>query len=145
MAGVHPGHSFFVTRSAKDHAEIRPSCLGPPSWAQLALIKPRGSRQRERASAMSTLDDVRQIIAKTMKIPLDQLTADTRLDEIGAESLDVIEIVFELEEKFGIDISLKADGTSDGQPPADPGALPFQTVGEIAVAVQGLIDAKAAS
>lgn len=91
---------------------------------------------------MDVLNDVRQIISKTMKIPLDQLSADTRLDEIGAESLDVIEIVFELEEKFGIDISMKAE---EGQPQADPGALPFQTIGEIAAAVKGLVDAKAAS
>ena len=88
---------------------------------------------------MDILDDVRQIISSTIEIPLDKLSADTRLEEIGAESLDVMEIVFALEEKFGIDISLKPDDARGS------GALPFQTIGDIAIAVKGLIDAKAGS
>jgi acyl carrier protein len=95
---------------------------------------------------MDILEEVRQIISKTLKIPLDQLSADTRLDDIGAESLDVIEIVFELEEKFDIDIPMKEGAAPGGaQPAADPDALPFETIGDIAVAVKGLVEAKAIS
>ena len=62
---------------------------------------------------VEVIDDVRSIIAKSLKIPIERLTPDARLDEIGAESLDVIEIVFDLEEKFNISIPFKADeGTS---------------------------------
>ena len=42
-----------------------------------------------------------------LKIPIDRLNDDTRLEELGAESIDIIEIVFALEEKFDIDISLR--------------------------------------
>ena len=97
---------------------------------------------------MEIVDEVRQVIAKTMKIPVDQLALDTRLEDIGAESLDVIEIVFELEEKFGITIPYQAvEGASAGPQGAkvEPGRLELNTIGEVANAVKTLVDAKAAS
>ena len=65
---------------------------------------------------MAIVDEVRQIIAQTLKVPIEQLTPDTRLDDIGAASLDVIEIVFELEEKFGISIPFNPDEGSPSGP-----------------------------
>jgi acyl carrier protein len=97
---------------------------------------------------MEIVDEVRQVIAKTLKIPIDQLALDTRLEDIGAESLDVIEIVFELEEKFGITIPYQAvEGASAGSQGAkiEPGRLELNTIGEVANAVKTLVDAKAAS
>ena len=103
---------------------------------------------------MAIIDDVRSIIAKSLNIPVDQLTADKRLDELGAESLDVIEIVFALEEKYDIAIPLqgsdatrvsasgKGEGKSEDQ---DKGGneLPFTTVGDVAEMVEKLVAAKA--
>ena len=97
---------------------------------------------------MEIIDEVRQVIAKTLKIPSDELTPETRLEDIGAESLDVIEIVFELEEKFGISIPFQAnDGgrvRSDGAQ-IEPSQMEFRTIGEVANAVKALVEAKAAS
>jgi acyl carrier protein len=94
---------------------------------------------------LAVIDDVRAIIAKSLNIPVEKLTPDSRLDELGAESLDVIEIVFGLEEKYDITIPLKAEeatrlataGKPDGQD------MPFSTVGDVADIVQKLIAAKA--
>ena len=102
---------------------------------------------------MAIIDDVRSIIAKSLKIPVERLTPETRLEELGAESLDVIEIVFALEEKFDITIPLRADeatrlaqsaparpaksNKSDGQ------EMPFSTVGDVAEIVEKLVAAKA--
>ena len=97
---------------------------------------------------MEIVDEVRQVIAKTLKIPVDRLALDTRLEDIGAESLDVIEIVFELEEKFGITIPYQAvEGPSAGPQGAkvEPARLELNTIGEVANAVKTLVDAKAAS
>jgi acyl carrier protein len=91
---------------------------------------------------MEIVDEVRQIIAKTLKIPVDELKPDSRLDDIGAESLDVIEIVFELEEKFGISIPFQAN---EAGKTGEPSKLPFATIADVAKAVQQLVDAKAAS
>jgi acyl carrier protein len=96
------------------------------------------------AKSAAIIDDVRSIIAKSLNISVDGLTPETHLDELGAESLDVIEIVFALEEKFDITIPLKADeatrlATSDkgsGQ------EMPFSTVGDVAEIVEKLIAAK---
>jgi acyl carrier protein len=93
-------------------------------------------------------DDVRQIIAKTLKLPVEKLTVDTKLDEIGAESLDIIEIVFELEEKFGISIPFQANEGARMREQGDKVEAPrteFRTIGDVAKAVQGLVDAKGGS
>ena len=90
---------------------------------------------------MDVTDDVRAIIAQSLKIPVERLTPDTRLDELGAESLDVIEIVFGLEEKFDISIPFKADEgtrvTISGE------EMEFSTVSDVANIVQRLLAAKA--
>jgi acyl carrier protein len=96
-------------------------------------------------NALAIIDDVQAIIAKSLNLPVERLAPDTRLDELGAESLDVIEIVFGLEEKFDITIPLKADeatrlatsGKSGGQD------MPFSTVGDVADIVQKLVAPKA--
>ena len=89
---------------------------------------------------MSTVDEVRQVIAEALKVPTEELKPESRLDDIGAESLDVIEIIFELEEKFGISIPFQANqvGKSGGA-----AKLPFETIADVAKAVQHLVDAKA--
>ena len=94
---------------------------------------------------LDIIDDVRAIISKSLKIPIERLTPDARLDELGAESLDVIEIVFDLEEKFNITIPFKADEGSRASKAGDGnGEMQFSTVGDIADMVKKLIDAKPA-
>ena len=98
---------------------------------------------------MAVIDDVRAIIAKSLNIPIERLTPDSRLDELGAELLDVIEIVFGLEEKFDITIPLKADEATRLTTPGATGIqdkagqeMPFSTVGDVAEIVEKLIAAK---
>jgi acyl carrier protein len=92
------------------------------------------------------IDDVRAIIAKSLNIPIEQLTPQTRLDELGAESLDVIEIVFGLEEKFDITIPLKAEEATRlaSADKSSAPEMPFSTVGDVAEIVEKLVAAKAA-
>jgi acyl carrier protein len=103
---------------------------------------------------LAIIDDVRSIIAQSLKIPVEKLTPETRLEELGAESLDVIEIVFALEEKYDIAIPLRADeatrlvkpGESGGQAKPDQSGgqdVPFSTVGDVAEIVEKLVAAKA--
>jgi acyl carrier protein len=93
---------------------------------------------------LAIIDDVRSIIAKSLNIPIERLAPDTRLDELGAESLDVIEIVFGLEEKFDITIPLKADEATRLATSGKSGGpdMPFSTVGDVADIVQKLVAAK---
>jgi acyl carrier protein len=94
---------------------------------------------------MEVADEVKAVIAKELKIPIEQLSDDRKLADLGAESLDVIEIVFELEEKFNIDITVKMTSTgADAGRLEDPAELSvYGTVGDICCMVKALVDAKA--
>lgn len=47
---------------------------------------------------------IRKIISKYVKIDSHDLNRDTDLQTLNIESLDLIEIIFEVEDEFGIDI-----------------------------------------
>jgi len=53
---------------------------------------------------MSTPEKVKKIIAEALSIDTEINDADT-LEDLGADSLDGIEIVMDLEERFDIEIS----------------------------------------
>jgi acyl carrier protein len=108
------------------------------------MVLDLSDQQAAAGNALPITDDVRSIIAKSLNIPIERVTPETRLDELGAESLDVIEIVFGLEEKFDITIPLKADEATR-LATADKGGgqeMPFSTVGDVADIVQKLVAAK---
>lgn len=48
-------------------------------------------------------EGVRKVIANYLDVPIETLDPAKSLQELGADSLDFIEILFELEEKFGIE------------------------------------------
>jgi acyl carrier protein len=94
---------------------------------------------------MKVADEARAVIAKELKLPVEQLTDERKLADLGAESLDVIEIVFRLEETFDIDISVKMEAAGAGapRPPSEVDLSALATVGDICRAVKTLVDAKA--
>ena len=50
-------------------------------------------------------DRVREIIAKDLEVGIQQLTPEAKfIEDLGADSLDIVELVMALEEEFGIDI-----------------------------------------
>lgn len=83
----------------------------------------------------TTLDKVRQIVAKQLNRNPDDFTAETDLVEAGYESLDVIETIFAVEEEFGISIEYNAN---------DPNAASMTTVGDIVRAVDSEVAKKQA-
>ena len=92
-------------------------------------------------------DEVRQIISKQLKIPLERLTSDTALRDLGVESLDLIEIIFALEEKFDISIPYNANevAAADKGESSRDGLRELETVAQISAAVKGLMDAKSSA
>jgi acyl carrier protein len=47
----------------------------------------------------------REIIAKELEVEAKQLTPEAKfMEDLGADSLDIVELVMALEEEFGIDI-----------------------------------------
>ena len=92
-------------------------------------------------------DEVRQIVSKQLKIPLERLTPDTALQELGVESLDLIEMVFALEEKFNISIPFNANDTAvpGKEHSSSLGLGRLETIGQISSAVQERMEAKASA
>jgi acyl carrier protein len=51
-------------------------------------------------------EKLKKIIAEVLTVDEDEITLDTRFtDDLGADSLDVFQIIMGIEEEFGIEIS----------------------------------------
>ena len=72
------------------------------------------------------LEKVRRIISEYLEYPMDKIGPETRIvEDLGADSLDIVEIIAELENIYGFLIT--EEYTQD-----------IQTVGDIAGAVERL-------
>lgn len=76
--------------------------------------------------------DVFEIVAKQAKTDAAKLSRDTKLADLELQSIDVVELVFAIEEKFDIEVPYS---------PSDQNAagISFQSVGEIVDAVDKLV------
>lgn len=53
----------------------------------------------------SVFDNVRSSIAESLAVPREDILLDSRMvDDLGADSLDLVDIIFSLERKFGINV-----------------------------------------
>jgi acyl carrier protein len=53
----------------------------------------------------NTESKVLEIIAQQKRVPVENVTIDSTFDELGLDSLDAVNILFELESAFDINIS----------------------------------------
>ena len=55
---------------------------------------------------MSVEDKVRRIIAEKLSVDLEEVVDEASfIDDLGADSLDLVELIMSMEEEFDIDIS----------------------------------------
>ena len=82
---------------------------------------------------MSTIENeiIDMITKRVRSVAPAPVTLGSTLDELGLESLDVIEMAFDLEERFNIEIPFNANNSTG---PA------FKTVGDVVSAVRRLMD-----
>jgi acyl carrier protein len=61
--------------------------------------------QEVKAVATFSEDRVKEIIAKELEVDPKQLSPEAKfIEDLGADSLDIVELVMALEEEFGLDI-----------------------------------------
>lgn len=77
----------------------------------------------------SVTEDVLDIIAENQRIPREKVTLDSRFEELGMDSMDAVNILFTLEEKFDINVP-------------DDDARQIRSIREMVEGVQKLVDAK---
>ena len=55
---------------------------------------------------MSVVDKVKRIIAEKLSVDLEEVVPEASfVDDLGADSLDLVELIMTMEEEFDIDIS----------------------------------------
>ena len=55
---------------------------------------------------MSKFEDIQEVVAEQLSIKKEEVKEDSKFsDDLGADSLDVVELVMALEEKFNVEIS----------------------------------------
>ena len=75
---------------------------------------------------MNTLEKVQELIAKQLNIPVDTVTIDKEIvKDLGADSLDVVELLMNLEEEYSVSIP-------------DDEAIKIKTVGDIVTAINNI-------
>lgn len=75
-------------------------------------------------------NDVVDIIAKKKRVDKPTVELTDRLEDLGLESIDAVEMIFDLEEKFDIQIPVNANNAR----------TEFDTVEQVVKAVQQLVD-----
>ncbi|HUH41617.1 MAG: acyl carrier protein [Sulfurimonas sp.] len=54
---------------------------------------------------MALLDDIKAVVVEQLSVSADEVKEDSKfVEDLGADSLDVVELVMALEEKFDIEI-----------------------------------------
>ena len=73
------------------------------------------------------LEKIQAMLAEALSLPLEKVTADAKIvDDLGADSLDVVELLSQLEEEYGITIP-------------DDQAENLVTVADVANAIEALM------
>jgi len=78
--------------------------------------------------------DVIAIIAKKARIEPAKIELSDRLEDLGLQSLDAVEMIFDLEEKFDIEIPYNANVNNT--------RTEFDKVDDVIKAIQQLVDKK---
>ena len=54
---------------------------------------------------MAVFDDIKEVVVEQLNVNPDEVKMESKfVEDLGADSLDVVELVMALEEKFGIEI-----------------------------------------
>ena len=75
---------------------------------------------------MTDIDEILDIVAKKAMIDRARLTPDAKLGDLNVSSLDMVEVMFALEERYGIELPFNANTNAED----------FETVGDVIASVE---------
>jgi acyl carrier protein len=82
--------------------------------------------------ASPQIDEILDIVAQKALIDRSKLTPDVKLSDLNVSSLDMVEVIFALEDKFAIDLPFNANTS----------AVEFRTISDVITLVQKQLAAK---
>ena len=82
---------------------------------------------------MSQIDEILDIVAQKALIDRSTLKPDAKLSDLNVSSIDLVEVMFALEDKFGIQLPFNAN-TNSGD---------FKTLGDVIALVEKQLAVKA--
>lgn len=74
------------------------------------------------------LEKIKSILAEQFSVEEDTITMDTKLEDLGADSLDIVEMIMALEEEF--DLKIEDDEVENIQSVSDVVGYINQAIGE---------------
>ncbi|MBA0921868.1 MAG: acyl carrier protein [Nitrosospira sp.] len=77
---------------------------------------------------MTSFDYIRQVLIDKYEIEADVITSEATFENLGLDSLTMVELMFDVSEKYGIEI------------PTD--RLDFKTLGEVVVLIDNMLNAQ---
>jgi acyl carrier protein len=81
---------------------------------------------------MSQIDEILDVVAQKAMIDRRKLTPEAKLSDLNVSSLDMVEVMFALEEKFGIELPFNANTSSSE----------FETIGDVIASVEAQLAQK---
>lgn len=57
------------------------------------------------------MDKIIRLVAEKAAMPIEWINEDTRIEDLGIDSLDFVELIFEIEETYNITIPVETDDT----------------------------------
>jgi acyl carrier protein len=58
----------------------------------------------ERNCSMATLDTIKDILSENLNLDRDLITEESTFDSLNIDSLDMVELICELEDRLGVDL-----------------------------------------
>jgi len=84
---------------------------------------------------MSQIDEILDIVAEKAMVDRTKLVPEAKLSDLNISSLDMVEVIFALEDKLGIEMPFNANTNAEE----------FQTLGDVIKAVEKQLAAKGTS
>jgi len=81
------------------------------------------------------IDEILDVVAQKALIDRSKLTVDAKLADLNVSSLDMVEVMFALEDKFGIELPFNANTNANE----------FDTIGDVIALVEKQLSTKKAA
>lgn len=88
--------------------------LNPPEFRYNGTLE-ANMDTTERICAMATLDTIKDILSANLDLDRDLITEESTFDSLNIDSLDMVELICELEDRLDVDLGEPEDIETLGQ------------------------------